>query len=444
MDSNDNLPGTEDILYKLGYNPEKVPIIRDELEKLFKEIDFDNIKKRVILATKENDTQELISALHEIMVSLEDKGFYRPDYPAPLIRLLVNGLDHGDEDIFITLIRSKIPESEKMNDVELLASCAAITQLGYIILSRLVPDIKAATSGPHVFLLIKSYSPGSMVFVDFSIDSIKEIDVDKLFEIKENNYHLKDPGDLDEKTLDFIKEYYSSFRVIENIGLNHNIHNNLGIILDRLERYEEAILEFQKALELDPGYNDVRNNLAVTFFRMERTEESIKQLEETIKIDPACAEAHSNLGNIYAHSGRWTEALKEMGEAIKLKPGFAGAHNNLGNIYAEQEKTEEALIEFQEAIRLDPDNPLSHNNLGNMLAGLGNHEEAVREFETALELNPEFTEAYQGAGNSYYELGNFNRAVLAWVNAVHLEPDLMDSVPDKLELKVRMGLRRRK
>jgi len=440
--TNDNI---KDLLLRLGYKKAEIPHIQGELDKLFQEINFDKIKQSVESTLEKKDASSLIETFKDLISSLEDKGYYRPDSPAPLIRLLVTGLDHNSENIFLDLIKSGLPRIERDGHIELLASCAAINQLGYILLSCLVPEVKTATAGPHVFLLTEGFSQGSMIFVDFSIDSVKEIDVKRLYEVKENRYNLKkELTGLDRETLELVTEYYSFFHVTSDIGSSHNIHNNLGITYDRLERYQEAIEEFQKALKLDPDYLEVWNNLAVTFYNMGKLEDALKLLQKAIKLYPDSAEAHNNLGNLYAHAGKLDEAIKEFKEAIKINPGFARARNNLGNIYAEQKKSEEAIKEFKEAIRLDPNNALAHSNLGNIYAELGRYKEAVIEFENALEVNPELTEAHHGLGLAYYELGNFNRAAHALINAVQREPGLMESVPEKISLKVRIGVSRLK
>ena len=102
---------------------------------------------------------------------------------------------------------------EKLKEMEFLASCAAITQLGYILLKCIVPDVKAASSGEHVFLVIDSFSQDSNIFVDFSIDSVKEINI-SIYDRNENNWKLKKDQDFSTmvaETAQYLTEYYSVF-----------------------------------------------------------------------------------------------------------------------------------------------------------------------------------------------------------------------------------------
>ncbi len=428
-----------DLLTHIGYTQSSIDEIQHELDVLFSDIDFNKIKQSTDTAREAKDTEELMACLKELMLALENKGFYRPDFPVKLIRLLVNGLNLKHEDIFVLLDKAGISQEEKSKEQEFLASCAAITQLGYILLHPLVNEVKAASSGPHVFLLIDGFSQGSLIFVDFSIDSIREIDI-KRYERKNNSYYLNNPNQ-DNDTAQ-LTEYYSSFHVTSGIGLSHNIHNNLGIAYEKLGMYERSIDELNEALRLDPDYIEVHNNLAVTYDKMENVDQAINELREVLRLNPDHAEAHSNLGNIHAKLGNYEEAIGELKQALVLKPNNAIAHNNLGHAYAIQNRNEEALKEFKEALRINPDYAPSHNNIADIYAFSGKNEDALREFQEALRLSPKFPEAYQGIGSVYYRLGSYDRAAQAWIRAVYLEPQLLEYVPDKLMLKVRQGVAR--
>src|SRR3989304_1452241 len=434
-------PDIKDLLSHIGYHEDSIDDIMHELDALFAEIGFERIKTAADSAVVAKDAKGLIDSLRYLMQLLENKGFYRPDFPTKLIRLLVNGLNLKREDIFIILEKSDIPAEEKKKEQEFLASCAAITQLGYILLRCLTSEVRAASSGPHVFLVMDGLSSDSMIFADFSIDSIREIETWR-YSVKENFYHLENIEGLDPETSELMTGYYSFFHVTSGIGLSHNIRNNLGIAYDKAGCYEDAIKQLEEALRFDPQYIEVRNNLAVAYDKMGKCDEAVAELREVLRSDPDCVEAHSNLGNIYAKMEKYDEAVIELQEALRLDPGFAIAHNNLGHIYALQKKNDEAQREFMETLRINPDYAFAHSNLGNMYAEMGRGEDAIREFQEALRLFPEFPEAYYGLGSVYYSLGSYDRAAQAMIRAVYLDSELLECVPDRLLLKVRQGVSR--
>lgn len=107
-------PDVKELLKRLGYLQNIIDILINHLNTLTGEIDFDGIKERYIRATAGKDTTGLIGLLKDLMISLENKGYYRPDFPVPLIILLVNGLNHKNEDIFSVIAHSELSRKEKL------------------------------------------------------------------------------------------------------------------------------------------------------------------------------------------------------------------------------------------------------------------------------------------------------------------------------------------
>ena len=433
-------------LAQLGYNETFIQDISLELNKLFKDIDFASIEQRVSLAIIEKDTVGFIKSLKDLMFRLEDKGIYRPEAPIRLIRLLINGLNLKNEDIFYLIARAQMSLEEKLKEQEFLASCAAITQLGYVMLKCLVPEVKAASSGEHVFLVIDSFSPDSRIFVDFSIDSIKEVNVN-LYQVNENHWKLRknqDLSGLETETAEYLTQYYSFFQLASGIGLNHNIHNNLGLAYDKIGRFDEAIEELKAALHLSADYVEVHNNLGVTYDKMEMHDEAEAELREAIRMNPGYLEARCNLGNIYACLGKQEEALLELEEAQRINPRYAPLHNSLGNIHALEKRESEAIKEFMMALEIDPKCVPARLNLANIYYESGRYDEALKEFKNVLDLDPILPEAYFGIGLVFYKLKSYEKASQAFIQSVHGSPGFMDHVPDMLILKVKQGVTRLK
>ncbi len=93
----------------------------------------------------------------------------------------------------------------------------------------------------------------------------------------------------------------------------------------RLEdgQYEDAIAEFELALEMSPRHREAHFGLAVTYVRMERLEDAVAKLDEVVEIDPGFGPAYANRGVVHDRLGRPEEAIADYRQALELDPELA-------------------------------------------------------------------------------------------------------------------------
>jgi tetratricopeptide (TPR) repeat protein len=132
-------------------------------------------------------------------------------------------------------------------------------------------------------------------------------------------------------------------------------HNNLGIVLAKMGRTDEAMAHYRKALELNPNYAEPHNNLGLLLSDKGRTDEAMAHYRKAVEINPNYAETHYNLGILLVNTGRTNEALAHLLRALELNPNLAEAHNYLGVLFAQCGRTDEALGHFQKALEINPD-----------------------------------------------------------------------------------------
>jgi tetratricopeptide (TPR) repeat protein len=102
-------------------------------------------------------------------------------------------------------------------------------------------------------------------------------------------------------------------------------HYNLGFLLARVGRLQEAVAEYQRALDREPENVEARSNLATVLVRQGKLDGAARQLGRALEIDPDNASAHTNLGVVLAQQGRFEPAAREFKEAVRLDPGQAQA-----------------------------------------------------------------------------------------------------------------------
>jgi tetratricopeptide (TPR) repeat protein len=167
-------------------------------------------------------------------------------------------------------------------------------------------------------------------------------------------------------------------------------------------------------------------NLGDEFLEKGALDEAITQFQEALQLKPDYAAAHINLGGALLQTGRLDEAVPHLQKALQINPGNAQAHNNLGNAFLQKENVTEAIAHFQQAIQLEPADPWLKNNLAWLLAT--GPQAPLRDGKKAVELATQADELAGGddpttlhtLAAAFAEAGRFPEAVETAQRALHL------------------------
>jgi len=122
-----------------------------------------------------------------------------------------------------------------------------------------------------------------------------------------------------------------------NYPSNHMTHYNLALAYISIDQKEKAIKHLRKAIELAPGFSSAYNNLGVLMMKKGKYDEAFDNFISALTHDEHSAVAHNNLSFILIKKGRLAEALSESKKALALEKDFTRAFYNLGIIYKYEE-----------------------------------------------------------------------------------------------------------
>ena len=105
-------------------------------------------------------------------------------------------------------------------------------------------------------------------------------------------------------------------------------------------------------MRIRPDYVEARNNLGIVLSREGRTEEAIECFKASMKIQPRWAATYFNLGNVYSGMNRPKEAAEQYEQAVLLNPDYAEAWANLAAAYGDLNRWGEALAAASKAVEL--------------------------------------------------------------------------------------------
>ncbi len=149
---------------------------------------------------------------------------------------------------------------------------------------------------------------------------------------------------------------------------------------------------YQKALQVKPDYAAAHNNWGIALGKMGRFDDATASFQEAVRINPDYAEAHYNWGIALRKMGRFEEAIAHYQMALRIKPDFADAHNNLAWLLATCPEVsirdgQQALEHAQRVVELVGDNDASVlDSLAAAYAQLGDFQQAVLWQQKAVEM----------------------------------------------------------
>jgi len=230
-----------------------------------------------------------------------------------------------------------------------------------------------------------------------------------------------------------------------------NVDNNyeLGNAYARVNDKEKAIWAYLKAIEANPGYDEIYSNLGIMYGETGKIPEAIESLNKSIKINPLSVPTRSYLAQIFVRTGEWEKAAQEYREILDLEPENEKAKTNLSYVQAQLEakggpgrevdeirllfergekyvgnkdwnKAEET---YEKIVQLAPGNAKAHLYLGNIYFSEGKIEEAIREYKKVTELSPAFNiGAHNNLGLAYLELKKVDLAQEEFRKVLQVDP----------------------
>ncbi|MCS6873310.1 MAG: tetratricopeptide repeat protein [Pyrinomonadaceae bacterium] len=277
-----------------------------------------------------------------------------------------------------------------------------------------------------------------------------KIGLSRAYTVKANQF-------LDSKRLDRAEYFYKE--AIKYDANNAAAYAGLGEVYEELERRDEALKNYEKALSINPQLEDLyltvgilyleKGDLAkadeyiskaavksetaetkylkgVVYYRLDKYQEALATLNDAVRLDPNNAEAYYYLGETYDRLNREQEALDSYRQATRLNPNFFEAWFDMGVILYNRNRYEDAIEAYKKAIQLRPDYGEAYLNLANALRKTKKYQEAVSYYEVAANFIKDDADLYSEWGFCLAVLGKWNNAIEKLTAATNVSADSVD------------------
>ena len=190
-----------------------------------------------------------------------------------------------------------------------------------------------------------------------------------------------------------------------------------ALTLFRGGRYADAKTEVQRALALQPTYEDAIRLHGTVLMRQGDVAAGMAEFRKVMALRPNAVSLYSEMGSALYAASRFPEALEALEKAIALSPGSALNLVRAGTAAQAMGERQKALDFYESANAIQP-RAETFSNMGTIYYGLGDYAKAARSYEGALLIRPLSAVTHRNLGDAYSHIGRRDEARAAYQEAV--------------------------
>ena len=192
---------------------------------------------------------------------------------------------------------------------------------------------------------------------------------------------------------------------------------NLGNLLARQGRRDEALALYDRALAARPDFLEGLFNRAGVLLELKRPEEALENYDRVVALRPELFVAWNNRGSALRALQQHEAALASFERAVALNASHVNALANRAMALWDLRRLPEARAAADQALNVQPTHAEALYTRANILRDLGSMAEALADYEQALAIQPAHLHALNGAAQTAL-------ALCDWAKAEALAPRL--------------------
>lgn len=168
-------------------------------------------------------------------------------------------------------------------------------------------------------------------------------------------------------------------------------------MLQLLNRVNEAVRAYVKALSIKPDDFNANLNLATAYLQLNEPAEALPYGQRAVQLESRNAAARTNLGAIYGGLGRHEEAVIEYQQAAELAELSAPLLINLAESLGKTNRYDEMVNTLRQLVATEP-TAVAYERLGFALFRLRQYPDSLAAFRKSIEIDPNHYPALNGIG----------------------------------------------
>ena len=171
-----------------------------------------------------------------------------------------------------------------------------------------------------------------------------------------------------------------------------------------------------------------------SLFQQSNFTAAIVQFDKAITLNPNYTEAYGDRGASKANLGQYEGAVLDYQKAEELGLKTSTLYSNWGYAYYQLKQPDKALTYLEKAIEIDPNNGSAYRWRGDIKYDKNDNRGAEQDYTTAISSNPNASN-YFARGLAYYYLKDYKKAIADMDKAIQLNPNVAQYYFDRGDAK---------
>ncbi|MBP7496949.1 MAG: tetratricopeptide repeat protein [Bacteroidales bacterium] len=221
--------------------------------------------------------------------------------------------------------------------------------------------------------------------------------------------------------LDFWKDNITFYDdIINKYPADYYAYVNRGNAKDDIGDYDNAMQDYNKAIELNPKDDMAFNNRAQLKNRLGLYNEAIEDFNIAVKLKPSSEYAFYNRALAKMSLKDFKGAIYDCSQALAINKSLEPAYITRAIARKNNKEFQDAFKDYNEALSLNPSNFETWYNRGNLKLETKDYNGAYNDFSKALSIKNDIPQAFNNRATARLKLNDLTGACSDWHNALAL------------------------
>lgn len=200
-------------------------------------------------------------------------------------------------------------------------------------------------------------------------------------------------------------------------------YNKRGLAHVNMRNYEQAVIDFAQAIELEPAYVEPYHNRGIVHLLMDNYGQALLDCSKAIDIAPDFVPAYINRGITHTGLRQYNLAIEDYNQALELASNNAFAYYNRANTHLWTENYQDAITDYSHTLSINKDFVAAYVNRGIAHTQMENYDLAIIDYTQAVEINPSYSQAYYNRAFAYRKLNENEAAIFDYTKVTELNSE---------------------